>query len=90
MTTTSVASARTFDRKAHCQRIGTHGGNVTVARHGTAHMRVIGTAGASVTIQRHGVAFFRGITARKGWHGRRPVSLRADLAAGRVDAALAA
>jgi hypothetical protein len=53
-------------------------------------MRAIGTAGAHVTIQRHGVAFFRGITARKGWHGRRPVSLRTDLAAGRVDAALAA
>jgi hypothetical protein len=52
--------------------------------------RTIGTAGAPVTIQRHGVAFFRGITARKGWHGRHPVSLRADLAAGRVDALLAA
>ena len=81
---------RPLNRAEHCRWIAAHGGTVTVARHGTAHMRAIGTAGAQVTIQRHGVAFFRGITARKGWHGRRPVSLRADLAAGRVDAALAA
>jgi hypothetical protein len=49
-----------------------------------------GTAGAQVTIKRHGLAFFQGIVQAKGWHGRRPVSLAVDLAAGRVDAALAA
>ena len=87
MTTTSVAPAPTFDRAAHCQRIGAHGGAVTVARHGTAHMRAIGTAGAAVTIQRHGVcATCADWCKAKGWHGRRPVSLAADLAAGRVDA----
>jgi hypothetical protein len=53
-------------------------------------MRAIGTAGAHVTIERHGLAFWKGIIKHKGWHGRRPVSLAVDLAAGRVDAALAA
>jgi hypothetical protein len=36
------------------------------------------------------VAYWRGLVQAKGWHGRRPVSLAVDLAAGRVDAALAA
>jgi hypothetical protein len=54
-------------------------------------MRAIGTAGASVTIERLGVAFFQGIVQAKGWHGRRPLALlTVDLAAGRLDAALAA
>jgi hypothetical protein len=53
-------------------------------------MRAIGTAGARQTIDRHGVAFFQGIVQAKGWHGRRPVSLPVDLAAARLDAALAA
>jgi hypothetical protein len=90
MTDHTVPVAPTFDRTAHCQRIAAHGGAVTLARHGTAHYRAIGKAGAQTTIQRHGVAFFHGITARKSWHGRRPVSLAVDLAAGRVDALLAA
>jgi hypothetical protein len=67
-----------------------HGGAVTVARHGTAHMRAIGKAGARATIQRHGYAHFAGLVKAKGWHGRRPVALAVDLAAGRVDALLAA
>ena len=70
--------------------MGAHCGAVTVALHGTAHMRAIGTAGAHATIERHGVAYFNGLMTRKGWHGRRPVSLAVDLAAGRVDALLAA
>ncbi len=90
MTEPSLAPAPTFDRKAHCQRAGASGGNTTVARHGTHHMRAIGTAGARVTIERHGLAFFQGIVQAKGWSGRRPVSLAVDLAAGRVDALLAA
>jgi hypothetical protein len=79
-----------FNRAEHCRRIGAHGGAVTVARHGTAHMRIIGTAGAHVTIERHGLPFWKGVVHAKGWHGRRPVSLAIDLAAGQVDAALAA
>jgi hypothetical protein len=53
-------------------------------------MRAIGTAGAQVTIRKHGLAYWRGLVQAKGWHGRRPVSLAVDLAAGQVDAALAA
>jgi hypothetical protein len=79
-----------FDRTEHCHRIGAHGGAVTFARYGTAHYRAIGKAGARATIDRHGIAFFQGIVQAKGWHGRRPVSLTVDLAAGRGDAALAA
>jgi hypothetical protein len=92
MTDHSVApAAPKFDRSEHCRRAGAHGGATTFVRHGSAHMRTIGTAGARTTIQRHGVAFFQGITARKGWHGRRPVaSLAVDLAAGRLDARRAA
>jgi hypothetical protein len=71
------------------RRIAAHGGAVTAQRHGTAHYRAIGKAGARATSDKHGLAFWKVITARKGWHGH-PVSLRADLAAGRVDAALAA
>ena len=58
MTDASVPVALSFNRAAHCRRIGAHGGAVTVARHGTHHMRAIGTAGAHVTIQRHGIAYF--------------------------------
>ena len=90
MTEPSVAVARPFNRAEHCRRIGAHGGAVTVARHGAHHMRAIGKAGARVTIDRHGVAFFQGIVKQKGWQGRRPVSLAVDLAAGQLDAALAA
>ena len=90
MTELSVPAAPTFNRAEHCRRIGAHGGAVTVARHGPAHMRTIGTAGAQATIRKHGLAFFQGIVKQKGWHGRRPVSLAADLAAGRADALLAA
>ena len=79
-----------FDRAEHCRRIAPHGGAVTVQRHGTAHMRAIGTAGAHVTIERHGTAFFLGIVKAKGRHGRRPVALAVDLAAGRLYADLAA
>jgi hypothetical protein len=86
----SVAAAPTFDRTAHCQRAGASGGNTTVARHGTAHMSRIGRVGAAATIQKHGVSYFNGLMVRRGWSGRRPVSLRADLAAGRLDADLAA
>jgi hypothetical protein len=89
MTDASVP-APSFNRAEHCRRIGAHGGAVTVARHGTAHMRTIGTAGAAVTIKRHGYAHFAGLVKAKGWQGRRPVSLAVDLAAGRVDALLAA
>jgi hypothetical protein len=89
MTDHSVAPAP-FNRAEHCRKIAAHGGAVTVARHGAAHMRTIGTAGAAVTIRRHGVGYWRGLVQAKGWHGRRPVSLAADLAAGRVDARLAA
>jgi len=93
MTLQSLAAAQDaprFDRAEHCRRIAAHGGAVTVARHGIAHMRAIGTAGAAVTIRNHGLAYWRGLVQAKGWHGRRPVSLAVDLAAGRVDAALAA
>ena len=83
-------TAPTFDRAEHCRRIGAHGGAVTVARHGTAHMRAIGTAGAAITIKRHGIGYWRGLVDAKGWHGRRPVSLAVDLAAGQFDARLAA
>ena len=93
MTPLSIAAAPDappFDRKAHCHRIGAHGGAVTVARHGTVHMRAIGTAGAQVTIRKHGVGYWRGLVQAKGWHGRCPVSMAVDLAAGRVLADLAA
>ena len=89
MTDTSVAPAA-FNRAEHCRRIGAHGGAVTAQRYGSAHYRAIGTAGAQTTIRKHGVAFFQGIVKAKGWHGRRPVSLAVDLAAGRADALLAA
>ena len=59
-----------FDRAAHCQRIGAHGGNVTADRYGAAHMRAIGKAGAQATIARHGVGYFQGIVKAKHWHGR--------------------
>ena len=93
MTPQSLAAeqdAPRFNRAEHCRRIGAHGGAVTVARHGTAHKRAIGTAGAQVTISKHGVGYWRGLVQAKGWQGRRPVSLAVDLAAGHVDAALAA
>src|SRR5215217_1168749 len=90
MTEHTIPVARPFNRAEHCRRIAAHGGAATVARHGTAHMRAIGTAGAQVTIRKHGVGYWRGLVQAKGWHGRRPVSLAVDLAAGRVDAALAA
>jgi hypothetical protein len=94
MTDQSVAAAPDappFDRKAHCQRAGAQGGAVTFSRYGVTHMRAIGTAGAHVTIRKHGLGYWRGLVQAKGWHGRRPVaSLAVDLAAGRVDAALAA
>jgi hypothetical protein len=89
MTDQSVTPAP-FNRIEHCRRIAAHGGAVTLARHGTAHYRAIGTAGAQATIRKHGLAYWRGLVDAKGWHGRRPVSLVVDLAAGRVDAALAA
>ena len=89
MTDTSVPVAP-FNRAEHCRRIGAHGGFVTVARHGTAHMSRIGRAGAAVTIRTHGVGYWRGLMQHRGWHGRRPVSLAADLAAGRMYADLAA
>jgi hypothetical protein len=79
-----------FNRAVHCRRIAAHGGAAVVAKYGAHHMRAIGTAGAHVTIERHGAAFFQGIVKAKGWHGRRPVSMAVDLAAGRVDALLAA
>jgi hypothetical protein len=90
MTTLTVAPAAPFNRAEHCRRIAAHGGATTAARHGTAHFRAIGRVGARVTIQRHGYAHFAGLVKAKGWHGRRPVSLAVDLAAGRVDALLAA
>lgn len=73
-----------FDRKAHCQRIGAHGGTVTVTRHGSHYMRTIGKAGAQVTIERHGVAYFQGLMKRRGWHGRRFDSVQLDLFAGSI------
>lgn len=79
-----------FDRAAHCQRIGAHGGTVTAQRYGSAHMRAIGRAGAKVTRARHGEAFFQGLMQRRGWHGRRLDNVIDDLAAGRVYAALSA
>jgi hypothetical protein len=82
--------ARSVDRTAHCQRIGAHGGATTYARHGRHHMAAIGRAGAQATIKAHGTAYFQGLMTRKGWHGRRHASLAVDLAAGRLDAALAA
>ena len=83
-------SSQFFDRAAHCQRIGAHGGAVTISRHGVSHVRAIGKAGARATIAKHGVAYFQGLMARKGWQGRRPVSLAMDLAYGRTLAELAA
>src|SRR6476620_5739249 len=77
-----------FDRTAHCQRIGAHGGAVTAARYGTHHMRAIGKAGARATSTRHGVAYFNGLMTRKGWNGRRLDSVITDLAAGRALAEL--
>ena len=88
MTDASVPAP--FNRAEHCRRIGAHGGAVTAARHGANHYRAIGRAGAQATIRKHGVAFFQGVVTRKGWPGRRPVSLTVDLAAGHVDALLAA
>ena len=81
---------RPFDRVEHCRRIGAHGGNVTVARHGVKHMRTIGRAGAKVTITRHGYAAWLGHVTAKGWAGRRTADLPTDLAAARVLAAEAA
>jgi hypothetical protein len=90
MTEHSVAPAP-FNRAEHCRRIAAHGGSVTAQRHGAAHMRAIGKAGAQATIRTHGVGYFNGLMTRKGCTGRRPVaSLAADLAAGRLDARLAA
>jgi hypothetical protein len=89
MTEQSVAPTP-FNRAEHCRRIAAHGGAVTVARYGVDHYRAIGKAGAQATIRKHGLAYWRGLVQAKGWHGRRPVSLAADLAAGRVDALLAA
>lgn len=78
-----------FDRTAHCQRIGAHGGATTLQRHGTAHYRMIGKAGARATITRHGVAYFAGLVKAKGWAGPRPkASLAQDLALGATLAAL--
>ena len=79
-----------FDRAEHMRRIAPHGGATTYAKYGRFHMAAIGRAGARQTINRHGVAYFQGLMERKGWHGRRPVSLAVDLEAGRLDAALAA
>ena len=79
-----------FDRTAHCQRIGAHGGATTYARHGAHHMRAIGKAGAQATIKTHGTAYFLGLMQRRGWQGRRGESLAVDLAAGHVFADLAA
>jgi hypothetical protein len=79
-----------FDRTAHCQRIGAHGGATTAQRHGSAHMRAIGKAGARTTIDRHGVGYFRGLMKRRGWHGRRADDLITDLAYGETLAALKA
>lgn len=90
MTEHCVAPAPAFNRAEHCRRIGAHGGAATAQRHGTAHYRAIGRAGTQATIQRHGLPFWKGIVQAKGWHGRRPVSLAVDLAAGRVDALLGA
>jgi hypothetical protein len=89
MTTNSVAPAP-FNRAEHCRKIAAHGGATTAARYGVNHYRAIGRAGAQATIRRHGLAYWRGLVDAKGWHGRRPVSLAVDLAAGRVDARLAA
>lgn len=69
-----------FDRAAHCQRIGAHGGNVTADRYGSAHMRAIGKAGARATIARYGVGYFQGIVKAKHWHGREHGSPALDLA----------
>ena len=73
-----------FDRTAHCQRIGAHGGTVTAQRYGAQHMRAIGRAGAQVTMERHGVAYFQGLMHRRGWRGRRFDSVQLDLFAGSV------
>lgn len=73
-----------FDRKAHCQRIAAHGGNVTAERYGRFHMSAIGKAGAKVTIEKYGVGFFNGLMDYKGWHGRRLDSVITDLAYGQL------
>jgi hypothetical protein len=77
-----------WDRKAHCQRIGAHGGATTYARHGAHHYRTIGKAGARATIDRHGVAYFRGLMKRRHWHGRRVDNVLTDLAYGETLAQL--
>lgn len=80
--------AATFDRAAHCQRIGQTGGLVMFARYGSAHMRAIGKAGYAATVKAHGEQYARDLLRAKGWTPRRP-DLLCDLRAGRALAVLA-
>jgi hypothetical protein len=77
-----------FDRAAHCQRIGQAGGLATVQRHGVAHMRAIGKAGYRAAVAAHGVGYVNGLLDAKRWGGPRRPDLLADLAAGRALAGL--
>lgn len=73
-----------FDRASHCQRIGAKGGATTAARYGSHEMRIRGKAGWKSCVDRHGVGFCRGMSAAKGWQGRRIEQLQMDLMFGRM------
>jgi general stress protein YciG len=53
-----------FDRKAHCQRIASKGGQATVAKHGRGHMAEIGRRGFVATTCRY---FLGDERLHKGW-----------------------
>lgn len=76
-----------FDRAAHCQRIGAHGGATTAARYGRQHYRIIGKAGYAATVKRIGAHNARALVYGKGWSGRRVDALAIDLAYGELLAA---
>ena len=42
-----------FDRRAHCQQIGSKGGQATVERYGVEYMRTIAKTGFSVYADQH-------------------------------------
>lgn len=46
-------SSTVFDRREHCRRIASKGGQTTAQRHGRAHMQRIGRRGFEVTTARY-------------------------------------
>lgn len=51
-----------FDRKAHCRRVGSLGGRATVAKYGSSHMSAIGVRGFRAFSAR-----FSSVRAAKRW-----------------------